>query len=87
MPTIKVAALGPEQPAERHTEQHTDLKPSGPNPYGITVGQTVEHQRFGLGEVVSVEGDAESAKATIRFRNAGTKQLLLRFARLKVIET
>ena len=58
----------------------------GRNPYGIEVGQTVEHQRFGLGEVVGLEGDDASAKATIRFRNAGTKQLLLRFARLQVVD-
>lgn len=51
----------------------------------LTVGQQIEHERFGLGEVEKVEGEGDNAKATIRFRNAGTKQLLLRFARFKVI--
>lgn len=56
---------------------------------GIAVvkpGQTIEHERFGLGEVMKVEGEGDNAKATIHFRNAGDKQLLLRFARFKVIE-
>ena len=54
--------------------------------YPVQVGQTVEHPRFGMGEVLALEGEDESAKATIRFRNAGTKQLLLRFARIKVVD-
>lgn len=48
-------------------------------------GQLIEHERFGLGEVLKVEGEGDNAKATIRFKNAGDKQLLLRFARFKVI--
>ncbi len=53
---------------------------------GLQAGQTIEHERFGIGEVVRVEGQGDNAKATIRFRNAGDKQLLLRFARFKVVE-
>lgn len=52
---------------------------------GIQAGQMIEHERFGLGEVVKVEGAGDNAKATIRFKNAGEKQLLLRFARFKII--
>ena len=48
-------------------------------------GQLIEHERFGLGEVLKLEGEGDNAKATIRFKNAGDKQLLLRFARFKVI--
>ena len=51
----------------------------------IQQGQLIEHERFGLGEVLKVEGEGDNAKATIRFKNAGDKQLLLRFARFKVI--
>ena len=40
----------------------------------------------GLGEVIKVEGTGDNAKATIHFKNAGDKQLLLRFARFKVVE-
>lgn len=52
----------------------------------VVSGQTIEHERFGFGEVVKVEGVGDNAKATIHFKNAGIKQLLLRFARFKVIE-
>ena len=51
----------------------------------VLPGQFIEHERFGLGEVLKVEGEGDNAKATIRFKNAGDKQLLLRFARFKVI--
>ena len=51
----------------------------------IQQGQLIEHERFGLGEVLKVEGEGDNAKATIRFKNAGDKQLLLRFARFKVL--
>jgi len=53
---------------------------------GVQAGQMIEHERFGLGEVIKVEGTGDNAKATIHFKNAGDKQLLLRFARFKVIE-
>ncbi len=58
---------------------------TGASAMGIQVGQKIEHERFGLGEVLRVEGAGDNAKATIRFKNAGDKQLLLRFARFKVI--
>lgn len=53
---------------------------------GVKVGQKIEHERFGLGEIMNVEGTGDNAKATIRFKNAGDKQLLLRFARFKVVD-
>ncbi|NDV58607.1 ATP-dependent helicase [Bacteroides sp. 519] len=51
----------------------------------IQVGQNIEHERFGIGEVLKIEGDGDNMKATIHFKNAGNKQLLLRFARFKVL--
>ena len=48
-------------------------------------GMTIEHQRFGIGTVLKVEGTGENEKATIEFRNAGTKQLLLKFAKFKIV--
>ena len=53
---------------------------------GVQAGQMIEHERLGSGEVIRVEGTGDNAKATIHFKNAGDKQLLLRFARFKVIE-
>ena len=51
----------------------------------LQVGNTIEHQRFGIGVVVSIEGKGENQKATVQFRNTGTKQLLLKFARYKIV--
>jgi DNA helicase-2/ATP-dependent DNA helicase PcrA len=48
-------------------------------------GVTIEHQRFGIGKVVRIEGTGENTKATVEFRNTGTKQLLLKFAKFKII--
>ena len=48
-------------------------------------GSMIEHQRFGVGRVVRIEGSGENRKATVEFRNSGTKQLLLKFARYTVI--
>ena len=52
---------------------------------GLSVGSIVQHDRFGVGEVLSTEGVGENAKATIKFQNAGVKTLLLKFAKLKII--
>ena len=64
-------------------------KSSGTAPTGnkavLVEGNTIEHERFGVGTVIRVEGTGENTKATVQFRNAGTKQLLLKFARYKVI--
>lgn len=51
----------------------------------IQSGQQIEHERFGIGEVTKVEGSGENLKATVKFNNAGEKQLLLKFARFKVL--
>ena len=52
---------------------------------GVSVGAIVQHERFGVGEVLTTEGVGENAKATIKFQNAGMKTLLLKFAKLKII--
>ena len=58
----------------------------GGSGYGLRVGNQVEHPRFGLGEVTGLEGEGESGKAIINFKNFGEKRLLLKFAPLKVIQ-
>ncbi|MBL8001231.1 MAG: UvrD-helicase domain-containing protein [Flavobacteriales bacterium] len=55
-------------------------------PEGIHEGATVEHEKFGKGKVIKVEGRAPDLKATVFFPSAGQKQLLLRFAKLRVVE-
>jgi DNA helicase-2/ATP-dependent DNA helicase PcrA len=49
-------------------------------------GSIIEHQRFGIGTIVKLEGTGDNEKATVQFRNVGTKQLLLKFAKFKVIQ-
>ena len=56
-----------------------------PSPSELREGATIEHQRFGIGKVVRIEGTGENTKATVEFRNTGTKQLLLKFAKFKII--
>ena len=53
---------------------------------GLHEGSVIEHQRFGIGTVVKLEGVGENQKATVAFKNAGTKQLLLKYARYTVVE-
>lgn len=52
----------------------------------VSAGQLIEHERFGRGEIIRVEGTGDNCKATVRFQHAGEKQLLLKFARFKVVE-
>jgi DNA helicase II / ATP-dependent DNA helicase PcrA len=52
----------------------------------LVEGMTVEHERFGKGKVLKVEGNAPDLKATVFFPSIGQKQLLLRFAKLTVVE-
>ena len=51
----------------------------------VLVGNIVEHNRFGKGEVLSLEGNGANKKAEIQFGTVGKKKLLLQFAKLKVI--
>ena len=51
----------------------------------LVEGVKIEHQRFGVGTVLKLEGSGENAKATVQFVNSGTKQLLLKFAKFTII--
>ena len=51
----------------------------------LTVGCRIEHERFGIGTVEKLEGEGEGLKATVRFETAGTKQLLLKYARIRMV--
>ncbi len=57
----------------------------GDDPAKIFAGMQVEHQRFGAGKVLKVEGVPPNLKATVFFQRAGHKQLLLKFAKLRII--
>ena len=61
------------------------LKESAPT-QALKVGNVIEHERFGLGTVLSVEGTGGDTKAVIKFLNLGEKTLLLKFARYKILK-
>lgn len=61
------------------------LKDTAPS-QGLSVGNVIEHERFGLGTVLSVEGTGGDTKAVIKFLNVGEKTLLLKFARYKILK-
>ncbi|GHV21383.1 DNA helicase [Bacteroidia bacterium] len=56
------------------------------NMNGLAIGNTIEHERFGIGKITGLEGSNENAKATVEFENAGKKQLLLKFAKFRIID-
>ena len=60
---------------------------ASPSAGGLSAGMWIEHERFGKGEVTRVEGNGDNCKATVQFQHAGVKQLLLKFARFKIIDS
>jgi len=70
-------------PGARNSSAPGQITPSSPEQ--IQVGTRVEHPRFGVGEVMAIEGEVSNIKATVNFP-IGKKQLLLKFARLRVVE-
>lgn len=82
-----------QKPSEEKLRKLRKLKPDLAEPIAksnlfdnnLTVGNKVEHSRFGKGEIIKIEGVGNDKKAEIRFDNGGIKKLLLRFARLQVI--
>lgn len=81
----RASTLSPGGSWKKVDRPAASAQPSGASAqtYGLEAGMAVEHERFGRGEVLKVEGEGENAKATIRFDSCGQKQLLLRFARIK----
>lgn len=63
--------------------------PSVGSTFAIAVqeGDVIEHERFGIGRILRMEGTGENTKATVEFKHAGAKQLLLKFARFKKVNT
>lgn len=77
---------------QMHGGRLKPVRPSSPSssssyaaPDGLRVGCMIEHQRFGVGEVLKIEGTGENTKVTVSFRNTGTKQLLVKFAKFKIV--
>lgn len=80
--TPQPTGLAQQQQAVRLTPE-SDFVPDDVS--RLAVGMEVEHQRFGLGKVVQLEGPMPDTKATIFFQGLGQKQILLKFAKIKII--
>jgi DNA helicase-2/ATP-dependent DNA helicase PcrA len=86
-----VAPPRPEKPVDpfgpnfKRVYQATAPRQTAAEGGALQEGCMIEHQRFGIGRVVRIEGTGENQKATVEFKNTGTKQLLLKFARYKII--
>jgi DNA helicase-2/ATP-dependent DNA helicase PcrA len=65
--------------------QETPRPQSAIGNIGLKEGNVIEHQRFGVGTVIKMEGTGENTKATVEFKNAGIKQLLLKFAKYTIV--
>ena len=74
------------QPRSQPQSQSADTEFEASPPESIKEGMVVLHQRFGPGEVVKIEGNQPDIKATVNFKGSGYKQLLLKFAKLRIIE-
>lgn len=94
-PSMFDGGLMPEEPhrfvpprtLRRIPDASPSAAPAGPSAGGLSAGMWIEHERFGKGEVTRVEGSGDNCKATVQFQHAGVKQLLLKFARFKIIDS
>lgn len=79
-------------PASRSTESSaasvssSAASSAGSSSCGLQEGMKIEHQRFGRGTVLKIEGTGENTKATVEFVHSGTKQLLLKYAKFTVVD-
>ena len=72
-------------PASRSTGSSA-ASSAGSSSCGLQEGMKIEHQRFGRGTVLKIEGTGENTKATVEFVHSGTKQLLLKYAKFTVVD-
>ena len=85
-PTSGATARRPAAIPSRPGPVHTPSANFAPSPIAdLQVGQRVEHDRFGYGTLVSMEGDGANKKAVVTFDTGGQKTLLLKFAKLRIV--
>ena len=81
--------VAPQTPPSNFIKVRKPISESQPAPVptsvnGLSVGTIIVHERFGEGVVEKLEGSGLDAKASVKFQNVGTKQLLLRFAKFTI---
>ncbi|MBO5699352.1 MAG: UvrD-helicase domain-containing protein [Bacteroidaceae bacterium] len=74
----RIPPLNSSQPTSASTQMPKDLK--------MRVGSVIEHDRFGIGEVAQIDGAGEGMRIIVNFKNAGSKTLLLKFAKITVVQ-
>ena len=85
-PTASAASFSSSLKPASAASSSSSPRPASSSSSSLREGCKIEHQRFGVGEVLKLEGSGENAKATVAFAHAGTKQLLLKFAKYTIIE-
>ena len=75
----------PVPPSVATSPERPSASSASPVSSRIAVGKHIVHNRFGRGEILHIEGTGDGTKATVRFENVGTKQLLLKFAKFEVM--
>ncbi len=73
-----------QRPQTKEHVPSADFKASDTS--ALQVGQKVEHQKFGFGEVLKMEGAAHNPIATVKFEHNGEKKIMLNYAKLRIIE-
>jgi DNA helicase-2/ATP-dependent DNA helicase PcrA len=81
----KPSYLIPPRPQTKEHVPTADFKPSDIS--NLQVGQKVEHQKFGFGEVMKMEGAAHNPIATVKFEHNGEKKIMLNYAKLRILES
>lgn len=74
------------RPLPQRPEFEVDSNFQAEDTSNISSGMNIEHHRFGLGKVVQVEGNGDSLKATIEFNEIGQKQILVKYARMRILK-
>ncbi|MFC0774307.1 ATP-dependent helicase [Terrimonas alba] len=80
------AYLGPKSAYQKVVEHKPSLDFVASDTSNLQVGQKVEHQKFGFGEVIKMEGAAHNPIATVKFEHNGEKKIMLNYAKLRIVE-
>jgi len=68
-------------------KEHTPTEGFAPSDTSnLRAGQKIEHQKFGFGEVIKMEGAAHNPVATVKFEHNGEKKIMLNYAKLRIVE-
>ncbi len=79
-------AYAPPKPSSKTIEHNAGPDFLASDTSGLQVGQQVEHQKFGFGEVTAMEGSAHNPIATVKFRLNGEKKIMLNYAKLRIVQ-